>query len=492
MTLQIQSDKPGKMEIIRWAIEAPGINKSAKQHANAQKILAHANPLERGMIPHWNYDVGSFVCAYNPTHPENYNFWLEDEGELLWSLGNYPKMMKLYGKGLRDFIVKYSKFGAPVRKVNTQPLAANMFLKDGFYIDTGLLTVDGNLSEDPHVNIHHSVYEAHGLLASLGNFFVSYQKEDGSTAKIDFAKPSISTIEYGAIKQDNSLLIIESNGSAVSAEFVINVYRGRVTVKVNVTNKGKTPLRNVTAGFDLRDCNHYFMKPLNKFAPFGNVAILYADDPLLENCTIVRLAGPAARHVVPQFNKENIIERATASTIISRKLSPGLKASSKLADVNAGSACFADKIEMYKDVDLNNADISMSYVATYALLGLATYSYRYPEDKEAREVTDRMIENFLRVRDRLRDRELAYLLWTLNLLDRDKDANEIADLVEQRAEGHEKIQMLDGAAMGMGLRCVGRWDAADNVTEKIKDVYKWGVAPATEFLGSGALQSPAY
>ena len=44
--------------------------------------------------------------------------------------------------------------------------------------------------------------------------------------------------------------------------------------------------------------------------------------------------------------------------------------------------------------------------------------------------------------------------------------------------------------MGIGLRRAGRWDAADQVTKKIEEVWDFGVVPATEFLGSGALQSP--
>ena len=491
MLLNLKAEKPGTVEIMRWAVLCDTPNPYAKQQAMASKALARANPLERGMIPHWNPKIGGFVCAYNPTHPEHYNYWLEDEGEMLWSLGNYPKMMELYGKGLRDFIVKHTKFGAPVRKVNTQPLTGEMRPIGGkFVFDTGILLVDGNLSENPNIKLHHSVYEMHALLAKLGDFFVSYETDDGSKGKITFDKPKIYRIEPDKPERDHVQFVIESGDRMASAKFTTVIYRGRASVYAEVKNKGQQPLQNVTAGFDLQDCNHYYKKALNKHLQFGDVAILYADQPLLEECNIVRLAGPAAKNINPQLDKDNNIERVTVAAPISKKLATGAETSLKLVHLNAGSISFADKIEIYKDVDFEDADISMSYVNTYALLGLSVYSYRYPQDNEAREVTNRMIENFLKARDRMRDRELGYLLWVLDLFGREKDANEIADLIEKRVEPQEEITPLDSAAMEMGLRRAGRWAVADKVETKVKAEWIIGVAPPTELLGLGALQTP--
>ena len=488
MQLQISADKPGTMEIMRWAVETDGPDRFAEQHHKAAKKLRHATPLERGLVPHWNPEIGGFVCAYNPTHPEHYNYWLEDEGEMLWSFGNYPKMMELYGKGLRDFIVENTKLGAPVRKINDQPLMANPYLGRGkFWMDTGILTVDGDLSQNPRVNLHNSVYESNGLQAVLGNFFISYQTEDGATSKIDFTKPSSYKIDYDKPSKDRAQLTIESGDAAANAEFIISISRGRVTLTANITNNGKCPLKNAVAGFDLLDCDRYYKQPLSKSALFDDVLILYADQHRLKDCTIVRLAGPAVKHTEIQTSENGKIKQVTLSADVSKELLPEADASLELAHVNAGSASFADKIEMYKDVDVENADISLSYVCTYPLLGLATYCYRYPKDKEAAEVRDMMIENLLNARDRLWNRELGYLLWVLDLTGRDKDAKEIADFIEKRAEGTTPGP-LEGSGMAIGLRRAGHWEAADKICASINQVWD-NVALPTDFLGFGGLQS---
>jgi hypothetical protein len=262
--LRVTSDKPGKMEILRWAVESHGPQRFDKQHAQASKALAGATPLERGHIPHWNPVIGGFVCACNTTHQEHYNYWLEDEGEQLWSLGNYPKMMKLYGKPMRDFIVKYCKAGAPVRRVNDQPLQANVFLTGGdYHIDTGLIVASGNLAENPAIDVRHAVYETHGLLVSLEGFFVTYKTADGAPARIDFAKPTAYDVKYDVPEKDHAQLIIEAQDSGVSAKFIVNIFRDRLTPEAIVINKSGSEVKDVTAGFALRNCRKYFKNPLN-------------------------------------------------------------------------------------------------------------------------------------------------------------------------------------------------------------------------------------
>ncbi|MDO8587509.1 MAG: hypothetical protein Q7T82_10770 [Armatimonadota bacterium] len=489
LVLRFASEKPGVMEILRWAVETPLPNRFAKQHAMAAKALVRATPLERGLVPHWNPDIGGSVCAYNAAHPEHYNYWLEDEGELLWSLGNYPTMMELYGKGLRDFIVKHCKAGAPVRKVGNQPVMANIFLKPGEYsIDTGVIHVMGNLADDPHVHIHPSVYENHGLLASIADFIVSYATPDGSEHTIDFRKPAKYSIDYDKPKKGVSRLRIEANDDRVSARFDFNILRGRVTANVEVSNVGASGLRDVTAKFTLRDCDRYYKSPFNRIKQFEKVAILYSEQPALENCNILRLAGPAAESVKVKQRPDGVIHQADTSTVLSIGLPPGKRAALKLADINCGSTSFADKIEIYENVDFEDADMSMSYVGTYPLLGLATYSYRYPGDKEAREVTNRMIDNFFAARLRLRDRELGYLLWVLNLMGRDKEAIVIADQLEKYAAGLKFDNSQSSSAMAIGLRSVGRWEAADRICANTTTRWSSVNAP-TDVLGYGCLQS---
>ena len=516
--IRVRAEKPGTMEVIRWAIETSTPNKFAKQHASASKQLQHSSPLERGLVPHWNPEIGAFVCAYNPTHPEHYNYWLEDEGEMLWSFGNYPEMMKLYGKGMRDFIVKYCKAGAPVRRVNNQPLLAKALLTGGkFDVDTGLISVDGDISSNPRINIHHSVYEAHGLLSALNNFFVSYETSDGVKAKIDFVQPKAYRIDYDTPKKDNVQLVIQAEDTSASAEFIVNIFRGRVSVFAKATNKSGQPLRNVTAGFSLPDCQNYYVRDLNSCLLYPNVALLYSEQPGLDHCTLTRLAGPAANQLELKFvvdsnesspeaanqmlqstsNSEPIwikkkkIESVGASAVITDNLASGSEKSIKLADINSGSSSYVEKIEIYRDVDFEEANISLSYVSSYAVLGLATYSYRFPEDKEARQVTNEMMDNLIKARHRIGNRDLAYLLWALDLIGREKDATDIADLIEQRTKNVEAVGSLDGGAMGIGLRRVGRWAAANRITNKIAEEPDNGIAPSTDFLGFGALQSSA-
>ncbi|MDO8588865.1 MAG: hypothetical protein Q7T82_17700 [Armatimonadota bacterium] len=488
--LRVKSDQPGKMEILRWAVETPAPARFAKEHVEASKALAGATPLERGHIPHWNPTIGGFVCACNPTHPEHYNFWLEDEGEQLWSFGNYPRMMKLYGKPLRDFIVKHCKAGFPVRRVNDQPLAANPFLTGGEYrIDTGLIVASGNLARDPHLNVHHAIYETGGLLYSIEGFNITYKSADGSSRSIDFARPTAS-VAYDTPRKDNARLTMEASDDAVSARFTINVFRGRVTIEASARNKGGGKVSDITAGFALRNCENYFKHAPNKIRRLGDVTLIYSEQPTLEECNNIRLAGPGARAVETQ-EEGGKIKRATVSAPLSPELATGAEAAGKLVDINAGSTSYAENIDLYKGVDFADADISLSFVPTYALLGLATYCHRFPEDKEAREVADRMIENFLKTRTRLNCRDLAYLLWVLDLFGRQKDVDEVAYLIEQRSEQKDELGALDGGAMGIGLRRAGRWDAADRITAKIKEVWDFGVVPACEFLGSGSLQSKA-
>ena len=513
--IRVKSDKPGTMEVIRWAIETSTPNKFAKQHASASKRLQQASPLERGLVPHWNPEIGAFVCAYNPTHPEHYNYWLEDEGEMLWSFGNYPEMMKLYGKGMRDFIVKYCKSGAPVRRVNNSPLLAKALLTGGkFDVDTGLLSVNGDISSNPRINIHHSTYEYDGLLSALNNFYVSYQTSDGTIVKIDFAQPKSYRIDYDTPKRDNVQLTIQAEDNVAIAEFIIDIFRGRVSVSAKAANKSSQPLRSVTAGFTLPDCQNYYKRAINSCLAYPNVAILYSEQPGLDNCTITRLACPAVNQLhlqfaedssdsspiataqvinesAPVWTKKKKIESVSTHTILADNLAAGREKSLKLADIDSGSSSYAEKIEIYRDVDFEEANISLSYVSSYAVLGLATYSYRFPEDNEARQVTDMMLDNLIQARHRIPNRDLGYLLWALDLIGRKDDAEMIADLIEKRTNDVDAFGSLDGGAMGIGLRRVGRWAAANRITSRIAEEPDNGIAPSTDFLGYGALQSSA-
>lgn len=489
--LHVTSDKAGKMEVLRWAVESDHPQRFDKQHTEADKILKGATPLERGHIPHFNPFIGGFVCACNTTHQEYYNYWLEDEGENLWSLGNYPKMMKLYGKPIRDFIVKYCKAGAPVRRVNDQPLQANVFLTSGKYsIDTGLIVATGDLAKNPAIDVRHAVYETHGLLVSLDGFFLSYKAADGSSRRVDFATPSAYDIKYNAPKKDAAQLVIEAKDGDISGKFVITIFHDRLTLNATATNQSGQAIDDVTAGFEIRNCRKYWKNPLNSIKRLGNVTLLYSEQPMLEECNIVRIAGPAAKSVETHESK-GTISGATVSARLSAKLAAGDKKSLKMADINAGATSYSENIEIYKNVDFPEADISMSYVPTYALLGLATYSYRFPEDKEARGVVDLMMDNFFKARTRLNGRDLGYFLWVLDLMGRNKEADEVADMLEKQADGLDEARALNGAGMAIGLRRHGRWEAADKLTLKIKEVWDFGVVPAAEFLGSGALQSPS-
>ena len=479
----ISSDKPGTVEIIGWAIQSTGTDPSAAQHAVAYRQLSEANPLERGLVPHWNVNTGTFVCAFNATHPEHYNHWLEDEGEALWSLGNYPDMMKLYGKGLRDFIVKHCKLGAPVRRVNDQPLLVYEPPVGGkFCYDTGPLVVEGDLSKDPRINLHHGTYEM-DTIATIAGFHVTYEDAQGVMHRVDFTKPRSYDVRYDAPKRDGAELVIRAVDGQITAAFTVIGYRGGVRVSANVANLGDGEIRRVSAGFELRGCEKYYRSPLNRLSQFGDVAIVWSEQPRLELCNFVRLAGPAARAPSLERKGENIA-RAGFSAEVADHLAKGSGGCLELANVQAASRSFAERIEIYKDIDFEDADISMSFVNTYALLGLATYSYRFPEDKEAREVVDLMIGNFVGARERLRNRELGYLMWVLSLMGRDADANVVADLVEKRA-ATEKYTPLDMAGMAIGLRRVGRWEAADRVCANLDKAWD-GVAAPADFLGMGA------
>ncbi|MDO8683420.1 MAG: hypothetical protein Q7N50_08065 [Armatimonadota bacterium] len=492
ITLRFWSEEPGTMEVLRWSVITPKKVRFYDEHQEARKQLAKAKatPLERGIVPHWNPIIGGFVCAYNYTHPEHYNYWLEDEGEQLWSLGNFPEMMKLYGKGLRDFIVDHCRHGAPVRRINDQPLTANPYLTDGkFEFDTGLLNVNGDLAKDPHIDIHHGTYEYTGLIASLGDFYFTYKKPDGSTSRLDFTKPVRHRVEYNMRRPDSAHLSVRSDDDVVMASFDIEISGGRTWVIASITNISKQPIHNVVAGFALRDCEKYYKHPPNTVKEFGEVALIYSEQPKLEDCNLVRIAGPAAKNLRVQRTNESI-EQVGVSFVLADELPAGKPAALNIAAINAGSTSFAAKIDNYKDVDFEDADISMSYVGTYALLGLAVYSYRFPEDKEARESVNMMIDNFIMARDKARDRELGYLLWVLALYGRDKDMNLIADLLEKRVKGR-KFNSLDGSAICMGFRNAGRWAIADKIGNEIDPLWEEGVAPPTDLIGLGILQSPA-
>jgi hypothetical protein len=489
--LIMSGDKEGTVEILRWAVETPHPDPSARQKARASKALVNVLPLQRGLIPHWNVNIGGFVCAYNQMHQEHYNYWLEDEGELLWSLGNYPEMMKLYGKGLRDFIVKYSKAGAPVRKVCDKPLSANPYLNPGrFNIDTGLINVLGELQDDPYIHLHPSVYENGGLLGAIGDFFVSYKTSGGAVETLKFDHPSKYSIDYNTPRQNAVRLTIEAANERVQGSIAFVVMGGRVTGTLSLANKDNDAIGEIRSGFRIRDVDRYYRSPINSLKQSGDIALLYSDQPALENCNIIRIAGPVSRSIV--FQREGtVIRQADASGVVWNTMPAGKRRSAKLADINAGSTCFADKIDMYFGVDYADADISMSYVGTYPLLGLATYSYRFPKDKEAREVTNLMIDNFFAARKRLRDRELGYLLWVLNLMGRDKEATVIADQIEEYVSpGQTFDNSQNSSAMAIGLRSVGRWDAADRICAHTITQYS-GVNAPTDVLGFGGTKSEA-
>jgi hypothetical protein len=489
--LVMQADKEGTVEILRWAVETPHPDPSAAQKAKARKALVNVFPLERGMIPHWNDKIGGFVCAYNQMHQEHYNYWLEDNGELLWGLGNYPEMMDLYGKKLAHYIIKYCKAGAPVRKVVDKPVSANPYLEPGKYnIDTGTLTVVGELKENPYIHLHPSVYESGGLLAAIGDFFVTYKTTQGATETLKFDHPSNYSIDYQVPDKNAVSLNIEASNDRVNGKITWVVLGSRVTGTLYLTNKSNEPISEVISGFRIRDVDRYYKSPINSLKQRGNVALLYSEQPALENCNIIRIVGPVSKSIV--FQREgSVIRQADASGLVRKSIGAGERMSSKLAGINAGSTCFADKIDMYFDVDYTDAEISMSYVGTYPLLGLATYSYRYPEDKEARELTNRMMDNFFAARKRLRDRELGYLLWVLNLMGRDKEATVIADQIEEYvAPGQTFDNSQNSSAMAIGLRSVGRWDAADRICAHTITQYS-GVNAPTDVLGFGCTFSQA-
>ena len=488
LDLRLWSEKPATVEILSWEIEKPGVDPWAELRKKTYKQLVKANPIERGLVPYWNPNIGAFVCTYNTTHPERYNFWLEDEGEMLWGMGNYPDLMAIYGKGMRDFIVDNCKAGAPVRRVNDQPLLIYEPPSGGkFRYDTGILYVEGDLSADPRLNLYHSTYESGLLLAALAGFYVTYEDAQGTAHRIDFTKPHLYNVRYDAPKRDQAKLLIQAVDSQVTAAFTIIGYRGGVRINARVVNPGDGEIRKVNAGFELRDCDKYYRSPLNRLSQFGDVAILWSEQPRLEFCNLVRLAGPAACEPILERKDDNIV-RAGFSAELAERVAKGSNASLELANVQAASRSFAEKIEIYKDIDFKDADISTSFVSTYALLGLATYSYRYPEDKEARQVVDLMTDNFFGARERLRNRELGYLMWVLSLIGRDADANAVADLVEKRA-AVDKYTPLDMAGMAIGLRKVGRWEAADRICLALDKTWD-GVAAPADYLGLGALRSP--
>ena len=496
MEIRLQSDQPAKVEVLRWAVETPHQVADEAQQAEASRILKRATPLERGHIPQFNPKLGAFICAYNRVHPEHYNYWLEDNGEQLWSFGNYPLMMQVYGKPMRDFIVKYCRAGAPVRKVNDQPLMANPFVKPGdIFLDTGLLEVTGTLAEDPHIDFHHSVYEHEFLLSRIAGFHVKYTTSDGQSGRLDLTRPAHS-LELDTPRKNNARMTIESANDAVSANFIIDVLRGRATVQVSITNKSGQGLGDVSAGFEFRDCRNYYWSPWSKIKRFDGVALLYADGRPSNRSNMVRLAGPVANNVEVEM-QEGEINKATASCVVTPQLSAGAEVSAKLADINSTDRCLVTSIELYKDVDFEEANISPSYVHTYALLGLATWCYRYPDDTEAREVTDRMIDHFLKsIREGRMDagedgaRDMGYLLWALDILGRDEDTEFIGSYLQERTDAAESYGSSDASGAAIGLRRAGRWDAADRITNKINDTWDFGCLPATQFLGQGALQSP--
>lgn len=487
----MQADKEGTVEILRLAIETPHPDPSAAQKAKARKTLVNVFPLERGMIPHWNDKIGAFVCAYNQMHQENYNYWLEDNGELLWGLGNYPEMMNLYGKKLAHYIIKYCKAGAPVRKVVDKPLSANPYMKPGeFSIDTGTLTVVGELNGNPYFHLFPSVYERGGLLMAVGDFFVSYRTQQGTTETLKFDHLDKYSIDYQVPDKNAVSLNIEASNDRVSGKITFVVLGSRVTGTLYLANKSSEPISEVTSGFRVRDVDRYFRSPINSLKQRGDVALLYSEQPALENCNIIRIAGPVSRSIV--FEREgDVIRQADASGLLWKSVGAGQRLTTKLAGINAGSTCFVDKVDMYFDVDYTDAEISMSYVGTYPLLGLATYSYRYPKDKEARELTNRMMDNFFAARKRLRDRELGYLLWVLNLMGRDKEANVIADQIEEYVSAGQTFDnSQNSSAMAIGLRAVGRWAAADRICAHTITQYS-GVNAPTDVLGFGGTFSQA-
>lgn len=478
--VKLWSDTSATAQILSWEIRSPGNDPNFQKHTTAYATLVKANPLERGLVPHWNVLQGAFVCAYNATHPEHYNFWLEDEGEALWSFGNYPEMMKLYGKALRDFIVARCKFGAPVRRVNNQPLLIEELPANGrFSVDTGLLLVEGNLSSNPQISLHHSTYETGGLLARIANFRLEFAEGRGSLRTLGFAKSSLYQILPDSPRRDAVQLLMCCREARVTGEFRIVIYRGCIRVYAGVrSHRPEARIHNVKATFDLVDCDQYYRSPLNSVKNYGDVTLLWSGQPRLEFCNLVRVSGLAARdHLLEQ--KGSNISRVTFAA--------HLPVSSKLYEIallHVGSRSFAANIDIYKDIAFEDADISMSFVNAYALLGLATYCYRFPEDKEARAVADRMMDNFFGARERLRSRELGYLAWTLDLLERRAEAEVVADLVEQRA-ATESYTPHDMAGMAIALRGLGRWEAADRVCAALDKAWT-GVAQPADFLALGA------
>lgn len=482
--VHLSSEGSGTAEILAWEIQSPGKDPGSEKQVSAYRKLVKANPLERGLVPHWSVHQGAFVCAYNATHPEHYNFWLEDEGEALWSLGNYPAMMELYGKALRDFIVARCKFGIPVRRVNDQPLILREPPQGGrFALDTGLLLVEGRLSADPQINLHHSTYESHGLLARIANFRIEYTISNGSPRSLKFAKPVSWLIRPDSPIRDATELVVRSEDALVSGEFRVVAYRGVVRIYAGFhERKLARHVKSVRAVFELVDCERYYRSPLNSVKSWGNVTLLWSEQPRLEFCNVVRVAGPAAGRYCLQ-RKGSDISRATFSAVLSNRGEPR-----EIASIHAGSRSFAAQIDAYKDIAFDDADISMPFVNTYPLLGLATYCYRFPGDTEARRVAELMMDNFFAARERLRSRELGYLAWALDLLGRRVEAETVADIIEKRAVT-ESYTPHDMAGMAIGLRRLGRWEAADRICAALDKAWT-GVGQPADFLALGATRSP--
>ncbi|MDH7600546.1 MAG: hypothetical protein QHI38_00180 [Armatimonadota bacterium] len=483
--VKLWSDAPATAEIVSWEIRSPGSNPNLSQQTAAYSRLVKANPLERGLVPHWSVSQGAFVCAYNATHPEHYNFWLEDEGEALWSFGNYPEMMRLYGKSLRDFIVRRCRYGAPVRRVNDQPLLAEEPPADGkFAVDTGLLFVEGNLSTNPQISLHHSTYETFGLLARIADFGFQYTDEHGLLRSLSFNRPSAYRIQLDSPRRDAVELMICSRDDRVEGKFRIVVYRGCVRIYASLIGRKRwTRISKTKAMFRLVNCDQYYRSPLNSVKNYGDVTLLWSEQPRLEFCNLVRVSGRAARDCAVERTGANISRVTFAAHLLSSS------AFSEIALLHAASRSFAAHLEIYKHIDFDDADISMSFVNSYPLLGLATYCYRFPEDKEARQVADLLMSNYVSARERLRSRELAYLAWALDLLGRSKEAQLVGDLIEHRA-ATESYTPHDMAGMAIALRRLGRWEAADRICAALDKAWT-GVAQPADFLALGAGRSPS-